>query len=63
MASKTIIAASVCIIGGLAYMTYRKTLPRGVRNNNPLNIRESKGDRTQWNGEQIGRASCRERVC
>lgn len=53
MASKTIIAASVCIIGGLAYMTYRKTLPRGVRNNNPLNIRESKGDRTQWDGEHL----------
>lgn len=29
----------------------RKDLPRGVRNNNPLNIRESKGDRTQWEGE------------
>lgn len=53
MASKTIIAASVCIIGGLAYMTYRKTLPRGVRNNNPLNIRESKGDSTQWKGEAL----------
>ncbi|WP_029225778.1 hypothetical protein, partial [Vibrio tasmaniensis] len=33
--------------------TYRKTLPRGVRNNNPLNIRESKGDRTQWDGEHL----------
>ncbi|WP_099608357.1 virion protein [Vibrio coralliilyticus] len=32
-------------------MTYRKSLPRGVRNNNPLNIRESENDRTQWNGE------------
>nr|WP_257214420.1 virion protein [Vibrio coralliilyticus] len=51
MASKTIIAASVVLIGGLAYMTYRKSLPRGVRNNNPLNIRESENDRTQWNGE------------
>lgn len=29
----------------------RKELPRGVRNNNPLNIRESKDDRTQWEGE------------
>ncbi len=51
MASKTVIAASVVLIGGLAYMTYRKSLPRGVRNNNPLNIRESENDRTQWNGE------------
>jgi len=32
-------------------MTYRATLPRGVRNNNPLNIRESEGDTTNWQGE------------
>lgn len=32
-------------------MTYRATLPRGVRNNNPLNIRESEGDSTKWQGE------------
>lgn len=51
MASKTIIAASVCLIGGIGYMMYRKSLPRGVRNNNPLNIRESKHDRTNWEGE------------
>jgi len=24
-----------------------------VRNNNPLNFRESKGDRTQWDGEHL----------
>lgn len=34
-------------------MAHRKDLPRGVRNNNPLNIRESKGDTTQWQGEAL----------
>ncbi|MEZ8167941.1 MULTISPECIES: virion protein [unclassified Vibrio] len=34
-------------------MAHQKTLPRGVRNNNPLNIRESKGDTTQWKGEAL----------
>ncbi len=29
-----------------------KRKPRGIRNNNPLNIRESKGDRTNWKGER-----------
>ncbi|CAK3123198.1 Structural protein P5 [Vibrio crassostreae] len=54
MASKTIIAAGVGIaLGGLIYMAYKSTLPRGVRNNNPLNIRESKGDKTQWKGEAL----------
>ncbi len=54
MASKTIIAAGVGIaLGGLVYMAYKSTLPRGVRNNNPLNIRESKGDKTQWKGEAL----------
>lgn len=27
-------------------------IPRGIRNNNPGNIRESKGDKTQWRGER-----------
>lgn len=27
-------------------------LPRGIRNNNPGNIREAKGDHTQWVGER-----------
>nr|WP_232471936.1 virion protein [Vibrio gazogenes] len=36
------------ITGGLAYMLYRSTLPRGVRNNNPLNIRDSAND---WEGK------------
>ncbi len=40
-------------VGGLIYMAYKQTLPRGVRNNNPLNIRESKGDTTQWQGESL----------
>lgn len=53
MANKTIIAASLCLVGGLAYMAYKATLPRGVRNNNPLNIRESEGDKTQWEGEAL----------
>ncbi|OLQ70322.1 virion protein [Photobacterium proteolyticum] len=34
-------------------MAYWKSMPRGVRNNNPLNIRESEGDRTQWKGESV----------
>jgi len=51
MAVKTIIAIGVT--GGLLYMAYKKSLPRGVRNNNPLNIRESKGDKTQWKGEAV----------
>ncbi len=32
-------------------MAYRQSLPRGVRINNPLNIRESEGDTTLWTGE------------
>ena len=27
-------------------------VPRGIRNNNPGNIREAKGDKTQWQGER-----------
>nr|WP_257214479.1 virion protein [Vibrio coralliilyticus] len=50
MVSKTVIA-SIIVLGGIGYMTYRASLPRGVRNNNPLNIRESEGDRTEWKGE------------
>ena len=50
MASKTIIAASVCIIGGLAYMTYKHGLPRGVRNNNPVNIEFSPAN--NWEGQR-----------
>ncbi len=50
MASKTIIAASVCIIGGLAYMNYQKTLPRGVRNNNPVNIEYNAVN--DWEGQR-----------
>ncbi|SJN60085.1 hypothetical protein VR7878_03989 [Vibrio ruber DSM 16370] len=34
--------------GGLTYMLYRATLPRGVRNNNPLNIRDSSNN---WEGK------------
>lgn len=29
------------------------TLPRGLRNNNPLNIREAKGGGDQWVGESV----------
>ncbi|MEZ8704138.1 virion protein [Vibrio cyclitrophicus] len=50
MASKTIIAAGVCIIGGLAYMTYKQTLPRGVRNNNPVNIEYNAANK--WEGQR-----------
>jgi len=49
MANKTIIAASICLIGGLSYMTYKATLPLGVRNNNPLNIEWNK--RNDWDGQ------------
>ncbi len=49
MASKTIIAASICLIGGLSYMTYKATLPLGVKNNNPLNIEYS--PRNDWDGQ------------
>lgn len=28
------------------------TIPRGFRNNNPGNLRELKGDKTQWQGER-----------
>lgn len=52
MATKTYIAAAIAA-GGLLYMTYKLSLPRGVRNNNPLNIRESEGDRTEWVGERV----------
>ena len=48
----------IYLTGALAligiYMTIKKAnLPRGVRNNNPLNIRESEGDTTQWEGESM----------
>lgn len=28
--------------------------PRGIRNHNPLNLRESPGDQTEWEGERAG---------
>ena len=46
----------IAIVGAAVtglYFMYKKTLPRGVRNNNPLNIRESEGDTTQWQGERL----------
>ena len=46
----------IAIIGaGLTglYFMHKSSLPRGVRNNNPLNIRESEGDTTQWQGERL----------
>ena len=49
MANKTIIAVCVCLVGGAAYMTYKATLPLGVRNNNPLNIEYNK--RNDWDGQ------------
>lgn len=43
------------IFGALALMTTAvfiyTQIPRSVKNNNPLNIRESAGDKTQWDGE------------
>lgn len=33
-------------------MTKTSTLPRGVRLNNPGNIKEAPGDKTQWQGER-----------
>lgn len=49
MANKTIIAVCVCLIGGAAYMTYKATLPLGVRQNNPMNIEYNK--RNDWDGQ------------
>lgn len=46
-----LIIGAVIALGVLSYMKLREELPRGVRNNNPLNIRESEGDSTQWEGE------------
>ena len=47
-----IIASSILfILGGAIFMTYResmKKLPRGVRNNNPLNIEHN--DNNHWQG-------------
>ncbi|MEZ9439490.1 structural protein P5 [Vibrio atlanticus] len=51
MASKTIIAASVCIIGVLVCMKSINNKPRGFRNNNPLNIDYNKAN--DWDG-QVG---------
>ena len=33
-------------------MTRITTIPRGIRLNNPGNIKESPGDKTQWQGER-----------
>lgn len=49
MATSTVF--KLIALGGLLYMVHKFTLPRGVRNNNPLNIRESKNDHTVWEGE------------
>lgn len=46
----------IAIIGAALtglYFMHTSSLPRGVRNNNPLNIRESEGDTTQWQGERL----------
>jgi hypothetical protein len=40
----------ILTLGGLTYMTYRASLPRGVRNNNPLNIRDSNNN---WQGKSL----------
>ena len=45
MNKRYIAAALIC--GGFLYMKLRNTKPRGIRNNNPLNIRKS-GD--NWLG-------------
>lgn len=37
------------VIGGLGYMTYKATLPLGVKNNNPLNIEYNA--RNDWDGQ------------
>jgi hypothetical protein len=33
-------------------MTKTCTVPRGIRLNNPGNIKEAPGDKTQWQGER-----------
>ncbi|MFT5879563.1 MAG: hypothetical protein ACI86X_000667 [Moritella sp.] len=48
MAYKTAIIA-VLALGGASYMTYKATLPLGVKNNNPLNIEYS--PRNDWDGQ------------
>jgi hypothetical protein len=48
MAYKTAIIA-ILVLGGASYMTYKATLPLGVRNNNPLNIEYNK--RNDWDGQ------------
>lgn len=40
------------VAGVLFFMSNRKAEARGYRNNNPLNIKEMAGDKTQWVGER-----------
>lgn len=46
-----LLALAVLIVGGGAVVA-GKALARGLRNNNPGNIKEFSGDRTQWQGER-----------
>lgn len=48
MAYKTYIVASISLVGAV-YMTYKATLPLGVKNNNPCNIEYNK--RNDWDGQ------------
>ena len=36
-----------------AFTLFQVSLPRNVRNNNPLNIKEFDGDKTEWEGEAV----------
>ncbi len=40
-------------VGGLWMMNKYLNLPRGIRNNNPLNIRENETSNDQWEGERV----------
>lgn len=46
-----LLALAVLIIGSGAVVT-TKLIARGLRNNNPGNIKEMPGDKTQWQGER-----------
>lgn len=53
MKSETLIVVAALAAGGLIMAgTFAGPVPRGIRNHNPLNIREPKGGGDQWRGER-----------
>lgn len=50
---KTKAAMTAALILGVIFMLNKDSLPRGIRNNNPMNIRENDGVDFEWDGESL----------